>query len=229
MMSIIATMQTLSGKAIAEVQPTTAQSAESEAYKATSHRRFDNVEYWRSVFDDPERDEWQRPDAIGIALAIREGDVVADLGAGTGYMLSRLSRAVGSSGTVFAVEIESNLIQHIRERAEKAVLDNVTPVLCSADDPRLPAGSVDLVLILDTYHHLDRRDEYLEKLKAALADDGRVAIVDWKKKELPVGPPIPHKLARQQVLDEMISAGFHLVEEPTVLENQYFLIFKRDT
>ncbi len=198
-------------------------------FAATSHRRFDDVEYWQGVFDDPKRDAWQQPDAIANALRLNNGQTVADLGTGTGYMISRLSRAVGAAGTVYAVEVEPNLVAHVRERIEANELSNVTPVLASKDHPRLPVGSIDLLLILDTYHHLDRRDEYLAILQQTLKPNGRVAIIDWKKKELPVGPPPAHKLARDRVVDEMTSAGFALVEEPTTLENQYFLIFERSS
>lgn len=194
-------------------------------FAATSHRRFDDVEYWSGVFDDPKRDEWQKPDQLVAVLALEAGATVADLGAGTGYLLSRLSRAVGDTGRVYAVEVEATLVAHLRDRAEAERLDNVTPLLASKDNPRLPSGAVDLLIILDTYHHLDARDAYLDHVERALAPGGRVAIVDWKKKELAVGPPMDHKLARERVVEEMTAAGFTIVAEPEILENQYFLIF----
>jgi ubiquinone/menaquinone biosynthesis C-methylase UbiE len=151
---------------------------------------------------------------------------VADLGAGTGYFLPYLSKAVGKGGCVLALEPEPNLVVHIRERAEKGELENVTPVLVSFDDPRLPDASVDLVLIVDTFHHLDDRLRYLRRLRRALKPGGRVAIVDWFKRPLPEGPPPEHKLARDQVVQEMGAAGYVLNEEPKILPYQYFLIFR---
>lgn len=192
---------------------------------ATAHRSFDDVLYWEKVFDDPKRDEWQRPDELVVALALEPGMRVADLGAGTGYLTRRLSRAVGASGSVLAAEVEPKLVAHLRERAEREGLANVTPVLASTDNPRLPAGVVDLVLILDTYHHIDDRVAYLRRLRPVLTARGRIAIIDWHKRPLPEGPPPPHKLARRQVIDEMKRAGYDLRSEEKILPFQYFLVF----
>jgi ubiquinone/menaquinone biosynthesis C-methylase UbiE len=178
------------------------------------------------VFEDPARDEWQKPAQVVGALQLRPGMWVADLGAGTGYFLSYLSKAVGDGGCVLALEPEPNLVMHIRERAEQAGWRNVTPVLASFDDPRLPDRSVDLVFIVDTFHHLDDRLTYLRRLRRALKPGGRVAIVDWFKRPLPEGPPPEHKLARDQVVQEMAAAGYQLDEEPAILPYQYFLIFR---
>lgn len=193
---------------------------------ATSHHSFEDVGKWAKVFDDPARDEWQKPQALVQALKLARGARVADLGAGTGYFSGYLSKSVGNEGTVFAVDTEPNLVVHLRERAEHEKTPNVVPILASPDNPRLPAAGVDLVLIVDTYHHIDGRRDYFRRLHHSLTDNGRVAIIDWYKRELPVGPPPSHKLAREQVLEEMGAAGYVLVEEPSVLPYQYFLIFR---
>jgi ubiquinone/menaquinone biosynthesis C-methylase UbiE len=192
---------------------------------ATSHHDFADVAYWSSVFVNPARDAWQKPDELVAALGVARGDVVADLGAGTGYLSRRLAAAVGPDGTVLAVETEPNLVVHLRERAEREKTPNVVPVLASAADPRLPVGLVDLILVVDTYHHFDDRRAYLRALRRFLRPSGRVAIVDWQKRELPVGPPMEHKLSRQQVLDEMRASGYRLAAEHTILPYQYFLVF----
>jgi len=192
---------------------------------ATSHHDFADVPYWSAVFDDPARDAWQKPKELVAALGLRHGNVVADLGAGTGYLSRLLAAAVGPEGTVLAVDTEPNLVVHLRERAEREKTANVVPILASAGDPRLPAGLVDLILIVDTYHHLDARRTYLPALRRFLRPDGRVAIVDWHKRELPVGPPPEHKLTREQVLDEMRASGFVLAAEHAILPYQYFLVF----
>ena len=201
-------------------------SVAAEPYRATSNHPFDDVPKWTAVFDDPKRDEWQKPEETIRALAIRPGMVVADLGAGTGYFSKHLSRAVGDEGTVFAVDVEPNLVVHLRDRADREKTRNVIPVLASMNDPRLPARSVDLVLVLDTFHHLDHRREYLERLRTRLRDGGRIAIIDWKEGELPEGPPPPHKLARAQVVDEMTRAGYRLAAEHGFLPYHYFLVFQ---
>ena len=193
---------------------------------ATSHHSFEDVTKWTKVFDDPTRDEWQKPQALVQALKLTPGTRVADLGAGTGYFSGYLSKSVGNEGTVFAVDTEPNLVVHLRERAEHENTPNVVPILASPDNPRLPAASVDVVLIVDTYHHIDARRTYFRGLQRSLTRDGRVAIIDWHKRDLPVGPPPSHKLAREQVLEEMAAAGYVLVDEPSVLPYQYFLIFR---
>jgi ubiquinone/menaquinone biosynthesis C-methylase UbiE len=192
---------------------------------ATSRHDFADAAYWSSVFDDPARDAWQKPTELVAALGLARGSVVADLGAGTGYFSSRLAAAVGPEGTVLAVETEPNLVVHLRARAEREKTPNVVPVLASASEPRLPAGLVDLILVVDTYHHLDDRRTYLRALRRFLRPDGRVAIVDWQKRALPVGPPMEHKLPREQVLEEMRASGYRLAVEHTMLPYQYFLVF----
>jgi len=195
-------------------------------HDATSHQPFGDVEHWQRVFDDPARDAWQKPQALVAALEIRPGMAVADLGAGTGYLSRYLAAAVGHRGTVFAVETEPKLLEHLRRRAELERTAQVVPVLGSSDDPRLPTGRIDLVVILDTYHHIDGRLAYFRRLRRILTPLGRVAIIDWHKRELPVGPAPDHKLAREQVVGEMQRAGWTLTAEYTVLSYQYFLVFR---
>ena len=196
------------------------------SHDATSRRSFANVEHWVRVFDDPERDAWQKPHELIEALEIQPASRVADLGAGTGYLLGHLSRAVGEDGVVLAIDTEPALVEHLRDRADKEGLSNATPILASADNPRIPAKSVDLILILDTYHHIDDRVAYARDLQAKLRPGGRVVIIDWRKRDLPVGPPRDHKLARSHVIAEMAEAGFTLESEPEILPHQYFLNFR---
>jgi arsenite methyltransferase len=194
--------------------------------RATSDRRFDDTAYWAKVFDDPKRDEWQRPDRIVAALSIAPGMGVADIGAGTGYFSKRLSEAVGAGGAVFAVEVWPNLVSHLRDRAEKEHTPQVTPVLASTGNPRLPPASVDRALFVDAYHHVDGRLAYLGILRRSLRPSARVAIVEWKAGPRPFGPrEEEHKIARDKVEREMASAGFVLLAAPEILEHQYVLIF----
>jgi predicted methyltransferase len=194
---------------------------------ATSHRSFADVEQWKKVFDDPARDAWQKPAEVVRALELRPGMCVADLGAGTGYFSRHLAAAVGPEGTVFAVDPEPSMVAHLRARAEREHTPNVVPILASLDNPRLPAGGSDVILVVDTYHHIDSRLVYFRALRRALRAGGRVAIIDWQKRDLPVGPPMDHKLAREQVVEEMEAAGYRFAAEPDVLPYQYFLVFTR--
>lgn len=189
----------------------------------TVSHRFDDPEYWAKVFDDPARDAWQKPDELVRELGLGPTDVVADLGAGTGYFTMRLARAV-PQGRVLAIEVEPKLVEHIAERAKKAGLTNIQPILGGADDPKLPDG-VKVVLVVDTYHHIGSRSAYFERVKKRLAKDGRLVIVDWKKGQIPVGPPDAHKLAPEVVERELKSAGYALCRSPAILPHQYVLVF----
>lgn len=197
----------------------------SEPFRSTTDHRFGDVEHWTGVFDDPKRDEWQKPDEVVRALGVREGMRVADVGAGTGYFARHLARAVGPSGAVFVVEVEQGFVAKLRDRAEQEGTANVIPVFGSFDNPRLPPGAMDVVLFVDTYHHVDHRLEYFRNLQRALTPGGRVAVIDFLKKPLPVGPKPPHKIAESVVVEEMQAAGYRLVERPEILPYQYFLIF----
>lgn len=197
-------------------------------HDATAHHPFDDVEQWTKVFDDPGRDAWQRPDEIVRALELRTGAAVADLGAGTGYFSKRLATAVGPDGVVFAVDVEPNLVAYLRARAEREKTPNVVPILASTSNPRLPPRSCDVVLVVDTYHHIDDRLTYFQRLRRVLRSGGRVAIVDWQKRPLPVGPEMAHKLDRAVVVEEMKTSGYRLVGEPDVLPYQYLLLFAAD-
>jgi predicted methyltransferase len=211
-------------------QPHPAPRATAAPFTATPGSRHDfaDVEQWRKVFDDPARDAWQKPRELVAALGLRPGMWVADLGAGTGYFSRWLDAAVRPSGVVFAVDTEPNLVAHLRTRAEQEETRTVIPVLASTDDPRLPPRALDLVLIVDTYHHLDARLAYLRRLGSALKPGGRIAIVDWEKRDLPIGPPAEHKLAREEVVAEMRAAGYALVDEPRILPHQYVLVFAKN-
>jgi ubiquinone/menaquinone biosynthesis C-methylase UbiE len=214
------------GPAPAEQPERERSTARRSPHDATSRRSFADVAHWKSVFDDPKRDEWQKPAEVVKALGLGPGMTVADLGAGTGYFSRYLSAAVGPSGTVLASDPEPNLVAHLRERAEKEGTPNVVPILGSFDNPRLPAGASDLVLIVDTYHHIDDRLTYLRALKRSLKPGGRAAVIDWHKRPLPIGPELDHKLAREQVIEEMTATGWTLAAEPDFLPYQYFLVFR---
>ena len=176
-------------------------------------------------FNNPERDAWQKPDAVVAALSLNPASVVADLGAGTGYFSIRIARKV-PEGKVFAVDIEPKMVAHVEERARHESLTNVAGIVATPNDPKLPAG-VDVVLVVDTYHHIEDRTPYFEKVKAKLSPGGRVVIVDFKKGDLPVGPPDAHKIAPTMVQREMKAAGYQQCREWNELPYQYVLFFGR--
>ena len=196
-------------------------------HDATVHHGFEDADRWAKIFDAPDRDEWQKPEMVVEGLALKPGMIVADLGAGTGYFEAHLAKAVGPGGLVLAIDPEPDMLRYLGRRAVKEGLGNVLPVLGLPDQPFLPGGRVDRVLVVDTYHHIDDRLAYFGRMRGTLAPGGRVVIVDFHKRPLPVGPPPEHKIERQVVVDEMVQAGYRLADEKTTLPYQYFLIFQR--
>jgi ubiquinone/menaquinone biosynthesis C-methylase UbiE len=193
-------------------------------HDATVHHAFNDPERWAETFDSPERRAWQLPAIVVRVLGIESGDSVADLGAGTGYFTQVLSRAVGSAGRVWAVDIEPEMLAHIEKRDDLGP-GKVIPVLAAPDDPKLPEADVDLVLVVNTWHHIDARLDYLKRLEKTLTERGRVAIIDWHEGELPLGPPPGAKLSREALLAEFEQAGWRLATESVALPYQYLLVF----
>ena len=195
---------------------------------ATIRHGFADVTHWVDVFDDSSRAAWQKPAELVAALDIRPGQMVADIGAGTGYFNRYFAQAVGDSGRVFAADLEPGLIAHMKERARAEGTRQVEPILASVDDAHLPPN-LDLVFLCNTYHHIDGRRAYFDQLRARLRADGRLAIVDFKPGDLPVGPPPDHKLAPAQVAAELDEAGYVLADSLDLLPYQYVLIFRPAT
>ena len=190
---------------------------------AHHQHRFGDAEKWAQVFDDPARDAWQKPHEVIGALKLAPDAAVADIGSGTGYFSVRLAHMV-PKGRVYGVDIEPDMVKYLAERAQKENLANLTSIAAVPDDPRLPAP-VNLVIMVDTYHHIDDRERYFRKLRASLKPGGRVAIIDFHM-ESPSGPPKSARIAPDRVKAEMKKAGYALAEEHAFLPNQYFLIFK---
>jgi len=174
--------------------------------------------------EEPSRAAWQKPDEVVRALGLRPGQAACDVGAGPGYFSLRLARAVGEAGHVYAVDVEPRILSVLRDRVQSSNARNVTPVLSLPDDALLPAASCDLILIVDTYHHFPDGPAYLRRLSRALRPGGRIANVDFHKRELPVGPPPEHKVAREAFLADATAAGLRLAEEHTFLPYQYFVV-----
>ena len=189
----------------------------------THDHSFSGAEHWAKVFDDPQRDAWQKPHEVIQALKLAPDAVVADIGAGTGYFAVRLAHMT-SKGRVYAVDIEPDMVKYLGERAQKSGLKNLVAVQGAPDDPKLPS-KVDLVLMVDVYHHIGQRDAYFRKLAGSLKPGGAVAIIDFTK-ESPVGPPPSARLAASEVKAEMQRAGYVLATEHGFLPNQYFLVFR---
>ncbi|MBZ5610627.1 MAG: methyltransferase domain-containing protein [Acidobacteriia bacterium] len=184
--------------------------------------RFDQPEQFAKMFDDPARDAWQMPDRVIAALGLKRGDIVADVGSGTGYFTVRLAKSEAAP-KVYGADIEPSMVTYLRERAAKEGLKNVVSVQAAADTPNLPEP-VDVVLIVDTYHHIGGREAYFQKLAKSLKPGGRVAIIDFKP-DSPDGPPKEFRFSPGKFKSEMAKAGYKLVAQHDFLPRQQFLIF----
>ena len=192
-----------------------------------SHHSFGDAEKWAHVFDDPSRDAWQKPHEVIAALGLPAGAVVADLGAGTGYFSARLANML-PKGRVYAVDIEPDMVKYLGERAKREGLATLTPVLGKPDDARLPE-KVDLVLLVDVYHHIEDRSRYFSRLAGSLKPGGRVAVIDFRM-DAKSGPPPSARIAPDRVRAEMAAAGYAQATSGASLDflpEQYFLIFSR--
>ena len=190
----------------------------------THEHRFSDAEKWAHVFDDPERDAWQKPHQVIAALALEPDAVVADLGAGTGYFSVRLARMV-PKGRVYAVDVEPDMVKYLGQRAAREKLKNMIAAAAAPGDARLPAKA-DLVLLVDVYHHIGERERYFRSLADSLKPGGRLAVIDFRL-DSKRGPPRDARVAPERVKAELKAAGYTLAAEHAFLPEQYFLVFAR--
>lgn len=176
------------------------------------------------TLSDPHRDERQKPNELVAAMEIKPGMTVADIGTGVGYMLPFLSRAAGPNGKVFAEDIQTDFLDKAKARVASEKLSNVEFFLGSDTDPKLPPDSVNIALVLDTYHHFDYPDKMLANIARALKPGGHLVIVDFYKKSRP-----DHvRLERDEFAREIESNGFHLLSTRDHMpESQYILTFEK--
>ena len=177
------------------------------------------------LLEDPKRDTWQKPEAILNALEIGKGQAAADIGAGSGYLTVKLSECVGSTGTVYAVDIQQEMLDYISKRLGTEGLKNVILVMGSMDDPKLLPSSLDIAILLSTYHEIAHPIDFMKKIKLALKPHGRLAILEFSD-ESPIGPPLKVRLPEDMVINELKQAGFALSQKYNfLLPYQYFLVF----
>jgi ubiquinone/menaquinone biosynthesis C-methylase UbiE len=184
--------------------------------------RFDPEESAKS-FDDPARDAWQKTDQVIAALGLKPGQSVADIGAGTGYFSVRLAKSAAAP-KVFAADLEPAMVDYLRKRAKKDGLDNITAVQASTTSANLPEP-VDVILIVDTWHHIANRPVYFKKLARSLRPGGKLAIIDFRK-EAPTGPPVEFRFTPAEIKAELAAAGYSPLAEHQFLPNQHFLVFR---
>jgi predicted methyltransferase len=174
-----------------------------------------------------DRDLEERPDDALDAIGVRPGSTVADVGAGVGYFTVRLARRVGPTGKVYANEIQQGMLDRLRKNLAREGVGNVEMALGTESDPKLPAGKIDLILLVDVYHEFSQPQAMLQKMRQALAADGRLVLLEYKKEDptVPIRPE--HKMSVAEVKAEVEPEGFRLERVQSDLPRQHILIFRK--
>ncbi len=172
-----------------------------------------------------EREKEEAPESALDQMGVRQGITVADIGAGTGYFSIRLARRVGPTGRVYANDVQPEMLERIRIRCEKLDIHNIETVLGSEADPKLPAGRMDLILMVDVYHEFSQPQRMLDAIRTALKPDGRLVQLEYRKEdpEIPIRPD--HKMSIPEVKTEVEAEGFKLEKVTDTLPRQHLFIF----
>jgi predicted methyltransferase len=174
------------------------------------------------------REAEQRPEKVIRTMGLKDGDVVADLGCGTGFFARRMARAVAPSGRVYGVDIQPKMLERMKDLLAQEGITNVVPVLGTADDPGLPPASLDWILLVDVYHEFQQPKPMLAKMREALKPEGRIALVEYRLLGDSAAHIRPeHRMSVDQVLGEWLPAGFRLVKRHEFLPTQHFFVFAK--
>jgi ubiquinone/menaquinone biosynthesis C-methylase UbiE len=173
-----------------------------------------------------EREAEEEPDKALDAIALRKGDVVADIGAGVGYFSWRMAERVGPTGKVYANDIQPGMLEQLRKNVAARGLSNVAPVLGTATDPKLPARALDLALLVDVYHEFSQPQKMLAAIRAALKPSGRIVLLEYRKEDPKVPIRLEHKMTVKEVRAEIEPEGFRFEASLETLPRQHILIFR---
>jgi ubiquinone/menaquinone biosynthesis C-methylase UbiE len=192
-------------------------------------RRFAGVMGYQGAewLDRAERVDEEEPDIAIDAIKIETGSTVADVGAGSGYMTVRMARKVGPTGKVYANDIQPEMLMLLRQRLAKEKITNVETVLGGVDDPKLPAETLDLILMVDVYHEFQQPQAMLRHMRAALKPGGRLVLLEYRKEDPSIPIRLEHKMAVSEAKLEIEAEGFKLSKVDSVLPRQHILIFTR--
>ena len=174
-----------------------------------------------------EREAEEEPDKALDAIDLQKGWSVADVGAGVGYFTWRLAQRVGPSGVVYASDIQPRMLELLKKNMAERKYTNVVPTLGTEDDPRLPTGKLDLILLVDVYHEFSEPQKMLEKMRQSLKPEGRLVLLEYRKEDptVPIRPE--HKMSVAEVKAELEPEGFRLEKVLDVLPRQHILIFRK--
>lgn len=175
----------------------------------------------------PEREREERTDLALQNLPLQPGDAVADIGAGSGYFSIPMAQLVGATGTVYAVDIQPEMLSRLEKNAAAAGVENIKLIQGAADQTNLPANAIDMALFVDVYHELEWPYEVMESLYASMKPGGRVVLLEYRAED----PTVPilrlHKMTSEQAIKELEAVGFSFVENLDFLPQQHFLVFEK--
>ena len=201
-----------------------AQAARTETAERTPAGVFGH-ENWEWL-EREGREEAERPDVVIQAMNLKDGDMVAEIGTGTGFFARRLARAVAPSGKVYGNDIQPEMLKKLEELAAKEGVTNIVPVLGSETDTNLPPGQMDWILMVDVYHEFQKPEEMLAQIRRALKPNGRVAVIEYRLEgDSASHISTAHRMSVEQVLAEWEPAGFTLMETIETLPSQHLFLF----
>jgi len=183
------------------------------------------TEEWAGVFLNPERDQWQMPHLVMRLMGVQTGEKAAAIGTESGLYVRWLSRWTGGNGVVYYVSPDKGAVEYIRNPDGFALPDHLNAFLAAPDDPALPKGELDHLLLVNSLHTVQKRARYFKDLARTLKPTGRLTIIDWQQGEIENAPPEEKRLSRDSVVAELTEAGWSLVTESVALPYQYLLIF----
>jgi len=176
------------------------------------------------AYEGFDRDEWQHPEEVIQTLSITPGDQVADLGSGSGYFTFRLADAVGPTGRVYAVDVNTDMNADLAERVKDKGYQNIEVLLAQLNDPGLPDNSINLIFSSNSYHHFENRITYFANVRKYLLPQGRIAIIDFNGEGW-LQQIIGHYTSDEVIQHELQEAGYTLEQKLDFLPDQVFLIF----
>ncbi|SIO64921.1 Methyltransferase domain-containing protein [Singulisphaera sp. GP187] len=191
------------------------------------HHGFDDPTKFENQWNAPERDRWQHPEEIIAALALSPGATVADIGAGTGYMVAHLSKAVGDRGTVIAIDAAPAMITYLTNRSADLGPAKIVPQQVSGESPELPDDRVDGAITVNTWHHINERETYAKKVYSGLKRGGKFVVVD-SEVDAESGPPKAMRLEAGRVMQDLEAGGFRVVIAHESMPQHYMIVGHKD-
>ena len=198
-------------------------SSDSTKSTANEYMHQSSHEELAKIFDSSERDSWQKPDLVINFLGEISGKTVVDVGSGSGYFSFRL---VEAGANVIAADVDPDFLKMIKEKQEKYNIEQgrLTTKLIENTELNINSNSVDIVFLVNVYHHISDRVDYFSSVNSKMKQHGKIVIVDFYKKTLPIGPSKNHKISKEVVLEELNTAGFQKIDvNIELLEYQYII------